>query len=275
MRRLSLLGILLLLTACSAEGDAEPGADVSSSSRPVVLETDTPSSELTAPVAGDHHLSVTLPDGDERDYLLHAPPNVERGRPLPLVLVFHGLPGSPEDMVRITRFNELADGQGFLVVYPNYFAVDDVEPLLDHLAGIWPIDPRRIYASGFSRGAATTYELTEEAADRIAAFAPISGIAFGLEPNGPTSLIAIQGAEDDFATDFPTVNKQWSHAAECQPAETSRTTFAARPTVRSVARCRAGTEHVVYRVERMGHAWPRPTTRLIWEFFQAHPLPRG
>lgn len=270
MRRLSLLGVLLL-AACSAEGDP-PREPEASSTPTVLLETDTPAPEPTAPDAGDHHLQITLPGGDERDYLLHAPPNLAPGRPLPLVLVFHGLPGAPEDMVRITRFNELADDQGFLVVYPNYFAVDDVAPLLDHLAGIWPIDPRRIYASGFSRGAATTYELTNEAADRIAAFAPVSGIAFGLEPNGPTSLIAIQGAEDDFAPDFPTVNQQWSRAAECERAETTRTTFAARPTLRSAARCPAGTEHVVYRVERMGHAWPPQATRLIWDFFAAHPL---
>lgn len=273
MRRLSLLGVLLLLAACSAESDppAEPEA---SSTPPILLETDTPSAAPTAPVAGDHHLLATLPVGGERDYLLHAPPVVERGRPLPLVLVFHGQPGSPDDMVRITRFNELADDRGFLVVYPNSFVADDVASFLDHLSRVWPIDPRRIYASGFSRGAATTYVLTEDTADRIAAFAPVSGIAYDVAPNAPTSLIAIQGAEDGFATSFPTVNRQWSRSAGCEPTTTTETTFAARPTARSVARCRAGTEHVVYRVERMGHAWPRQATRLIWEFFETHPLAR-
>lgn len=272
MRRLSLLGILLLLTACSDGGDPEPEPEASSSSPPILHETDTPSSDPTALVAGDHHLMVTLPDGFERDYLLHVPPVVERGRPLPLVLVFHGLPGAPEEMVRITRFNELADDEGFLVVYPNSFTADAVGPMLDHLVGLLPIDRRRIYATGFSRGASTTYLLTNELADRIAAFAPVSGIEHDLAPNAPTSLLAIQGAEDDFDTTFPTVNRQWARAAGCGPAAVGEVRFAARSARRSVAQCRAGSEHVVYRVERMGHAWPRQATRLVWEFFDAHPL---
>ena len=272
MRRLAVLGILLLLAACSTDGDPEPVPDASSSRPPLLLETATPSPDPTTPVAGDHHLGVTLPDGDERDYLLHAPPDVESDRPLPLVLVFHGSPGAPEDMVGVTRFNDLADDEGFLVVYPNSFTANDVEPLLDHLAGLWPIDPRRIYASGFSRGAATTYLLTETLADRVAAFAPISGIGYDVAPNASASLIAIQGTEDEFVSGFSTVNRQWSRAAKCDPAETTDTTFAGRPTTRSVATCQAGSEHVVYRVERMGHAWPRQATRLVWAFFEDHPL---
>lgn len=271
MRRLSLLGVLLLLAACSTDGDPETEPDASATPL-ILLETNTPDPEPSAPIAGDHHLLLSLPGGAGRDYLLHAPPGVDRDQPLPLVLVFHGLPGSPPEMVRITRFNELADDRGFLVVYPNSFATDDVAPLLDHLATVWPIDPRRIYASGFSRGASTTYLLTEEVADRIAAFAPVSGIEYELAPNAPTSLIAIEGREDEFESVFPTVNRQWSRSAGCGPARTTETTFAHRPTVRSIASCRAGSEHVVYRVKRMGHAWPRQATRLVWDFFEAHPL---
>ena len=271
MRRLSLLGILLL---CACAGEQDPGLqpEEPSASSPLVLASDTPSAAPASAVAGDHHIAAVFPDGREHEYLLHAPPDVEDGRQLPLVLVFHGLPGSPEEMVRITRFSDLADDQGFMVVYPSYFAAADVKPLLDHLTEIWPIDPRRVYASGFSRGAATTYDLTGLLADRIAAFAPISGIASDLSPHTTTSLIAVQGGQDDFAPDFPTVNRDWARVAGCGSVTTTEVTFAARPTTRFVARCRAGTEHVVYHVERMGHAWPRQATRLVWRFFVDHPL---
>lgn len=274
MRRLSLLGTLLLLTACSSGGEEPVPETPSSSTTPILLETDAPSPDPVAPVAGDHRLAVTLPDGAERDYLLHAPPGVERGRPVPLVLVFHGTPGSPEEMVRITRFDGLADEEGFLVVYPSSFPADDVGPLLDHLAGLWPIDESRVYAAGFSRGASTTYRLADVLAGRIAAFAPISGLEYDARPDRPASLITVQGAEDDFAPEWPAVNRSWARAAGCGTAESAAVRFAARPALRSVAQCRGGSEHVVYGVERMGHTWPRQATRLVWEFFMAHPLHR-
>jgi polyhydroxybutyrate depolymerase len=275
MRRLSLLGTLLLLSACSS-GDADPEPERPSSTPAILLETDTPSPDPTAPVAGDHHLGVSLPDGTDREYLLHAPPGVDRGRPLPLVLVFHGSPGSPEDMVRVAGLDAIADKEGFLIVYPDSFTVpDEIRILLDHVAGLWPVDPRRVYATGFSRGAAATYALAEELTQRIAAFAPVSGFQYGdFALRAPTSLITFQGGQDQFATAFPEVNRGWSRAARCGPAVTTEVPLGGRSARRSVAECAAGTEHVVYRVERMGHVWPRGASRLIWGFFQAHLLER-
>jgi len=276
MRRLSLLGVLLLLSACSSDG-AEQGAgpDEASSTPAILLETDTPSPDPSAPVAGDHRLALSLP-GTDADYLLHAPPAVDRGRPLPLVLVFHGSPGSPEDMVRVTGLDAIADDEGFLVVYPDSFgSPDEIGALLDHLSGLWPIDPRRIYAAGFSRGAAVTYGLAEELPRRIAAFAPVSGIQYGeFTPPAPTSLVTFQGGQDRFATAFPDVNREWARAAACGPAVTADVSVGGRSARHSVAECAAATEHVVYRLAQMGHVWPRGASRLIWEFFQAHPLER-
>ncbi|KAA1425709.1 alpha/beta hydrolase family esterase [Nocardioides antri] len=277
MRRFPLLGILLLLAACSSGGDPEPDDGPTSSTPAILLETDTPSPDPAEPLAGDHRLGATLPDGAEVEYLLHAPPAVERGRPLPLVLVFHGSPGSPEDMARLTRFDALADDEGFLVVYPSSVGdPEEVGALLDRLTDVWPVDTRRVYAAGFSRGASTTYVLAEDLSRRIAAFAPVSGIQYGdFAPRSPVSLITFQGGRDEFASAFPAVNRQWARGARCDQPSTTEVTVAGGPARRSVAQCAAGTEHVVYHVERMGHVWPREATRIIWEFFAAHPHSRA
>lgn len=283
MRRLLLLGTLLsLLTACSSDGDPaggpDPGASSTSSSTPsstaVDTESDGPSPDPTSPVAGDHRLGLDLIEGAAPfEYLVHAPPAVVEGRPLPLVLVFHGSPGNPEDMVRMTRFDALADEEDFLVVYPDsYTQVDHVATLLDHLEDHWPIDPRRIYATGFSRGAVTTYLLADELSPRIAAFAPVSASQVGVRPARPASLITFQGELDQLASTFPRGNRSWAQAVDCQAPEVAEVRLGGHTAHRSTARCGGGSEHVVYRVERMGHVWPRQATRLIWEFFVAHPL---
>jgi len=264
MRRLSLLGVLLLLLAACA-GEEDPGL------RPGDPESRPP--EAVEVRAGNQRLGLTLPDGTDGSYLLHAPPVIAADRPLPLVLVFHGAPGTPQEMVRVTGFNGLADDEGFLVVYPDAFdEAGDVAALVDDVADRVAVDPRRIYAAGFSRGALTTYLLAAGLADRIAAFAPVSGIAADLALNGPASLIAIEGEADDFASSWSTVNREWSRAAGCDRAEVVEATIAGRVAARSEAECRSGSAHVVYRVAGMGHEWLRPVTRVIWTFFKAHPL---
>ncbi len=265
MRRLWLLGMLLLLTACAEE--QSPGLQVSEPkprpSRSVAIE------------AGDQSVEFTLPDGTGARYLLHAPASFGSDSQLPLVLVFHGAPGSPREMKRATGFNAIADEENFLVAYPDAFdRSTDVGALIDDVTHRVAVDLGRIYATGFSRGAATTYLLSEDLADRIAAFAPVSGLQYDVTPSGPTSLITFQGSADDFASAWPTMNRQWAQAAGCGDADVTQVTLGSRSARRSSARCRAGTEHVVYGVDGMGHEWPPGASRLIWTFFEHHPLAR-
>ena len=52
-------------------------------------------------------------EGEEREYLLHIPPDLVPGAPL--VMCMRGLSGTMEDMRAATRFHELADEFGFAV----------------------------------------------------------------------------------------------------------------------------------------------------------------
>ena len=99
-------------------------------------------------------------------------------------------------MARITRhrFHELADRDGFYVVYPDAvggmwdFGAGEVSEslprhvddraffalLIDHLLADLPIDPGRIFATGISRGGQASYFLACQFPDRIRAIAPVS-----------------------------------------------------------------------------------------------------
>jgi len=54
--------------------------------------------------------------GRTRSYLLHLPPEPE-GRPL--IIALHALGGNPLLMQALTSFDPLADGEGFIVAYPE------------------------------------------------------------------------------------------------------------------------------------------------------------
>lgn len=266
MRRLSVLGILvglLWLAGCSDDGDSA-GTESTPEERP---------SRSVVVAAGNQWVPVTRADGTDGRYRLHLPPAYDGGRSLPLVLVFHGAPGTPQEMVGRTGFDALADEEGFAVVYPDAFDDPaDVAALLEDVEERVPLDPRRIYATGFSRGGSTTYLLTSELADRIAAFAPTSGVPYAISPQGPVSVLAIQGLADESVTGSASFNDGWRQAAGCgRPAATS-TTLGARPARRIVSSCRGGSEFVLIEVEGMGHTWPKAATPVIWDFFEAHPL---
>jgi polyhydroxybutyrate depolymerase len=148
---------------------------------------------------GDHEL--TLDHGQlRRSYVVHVPPQVKIGKPLPAVLNFHGGGAHARVQQQYSRMDQTADREGFIAVYPNGsggiggrlltwnagaccgFAaasrVDDVGfviAVIDDLAGRVPLDLERIYATGLSNGSMMAYRLAAEAAHRIAAVAGVAG----------------------------------------------------------------------------------------------------
>ncbi|GAA3821428.1 alpha/beta hydrolase family esterase [Nocardioides panacisoli] len=223
---------------------------------------------------GDHRLALPLPSGATVVYLLHAPPGIARHGRRPLVIALHGVPGSPGQMARTTDLSRLADRHGFLVAYPESLTDPaDVGRLVDHLVAHWRVDPHRVHVTGFSVGGAVTYTLATELSDRVASFAVVSGPTTGdLDTDPPTSLLAIEGVRDDLMPTFHRADAEWARSAACGTPDVTRVRLGRTPAVRSTARCRAGTDHTVYRVARTGHAWPPGASDVVWDFFRAHPL---
>ncbi|THD66522.1 hypothetical protein E7Z59_12045 [Robertkochia marina] len=136
-------------------------------------------------------------NGQNREYLLYIPPNIEeRSGKVPLVFSFHGLNGTSEGMYSLTRFHELADINGFIAAYPQALPIngsnrwndsndlsngkpDDqefIKGLTDMLIEQLPVDPDRVYLSGFSNGAHFSFHQFCQYAD----YAAVAGVGGGM-----------------------------------------------------------------------------------------------
>jgi polyhydroxybutyrate depolymerase len=62
--------------------------------------------------------TVTV-SGVSRTYVLYEPPGIDPDQPVPLVLVFHGMSMSGEEMFDITEYPALADSEHFVVAFPD------------------------------------------------------------------------------------------------------------------------------------------------------------
>ncbi len=116
---------------------------------------------LTSCYAGYTKIEV---DGDTRYYRLHVPSDLGTHSSVPLLLALHQFSDTARGMEKLTRFNELADAEKFIVVYPqgkwrmwktDPLPNDDtrfLEVLIDDLLSKYPINPHKIFATGASAG---------------------------------------------------------------------------------------------------------------------------
>src|SRR5689334_16780643 len=68
---------------------------------------------------GKTETHTILVNGTERTYRIHLPPSGNLQEALPLVIALHGGGGNPEQFARDTGFDNKADAEGFIVVYPR------------------------------------------------------------------------------------------------------------------------------------------------------------
>jgi poly(hydroxyalkanoate) depolymerase family esterase len=121
----------------------------------------------------------------------------------PLVMVLHGCNQDHVDMQTITRFDELADRYGFIVVYPfitgyrgvrlrNCWGwwrrveisrgsgeVEDLWNIVNAVRRSYRIDPDRVHVTGLSSGAAMAVAMAIAHSGKIASCAAVAGVAYG------------------------------------------------------------------------------------------------
>jgi polyhydroxybutyrate depolymerase len=282
---------------------------------------------------GDHIRKLQV-DGRTRSYLVHVPPKLDPKQPMPVVLAFHGAMTNGPIMAFSSGLSAKADEAGFIVVYPNgtgkgdMFLVwnaggwhgpkaeelpDDVKfvtALLDDLAKVVIVDPRRIYATGMSNGGMMCYRLAAELSQRIAAIAPVSG-TMAVEkcrPRRPVPVMHFHGTDDKLVPfegpaqrtakvlAFKSVEetiRTWAKIDGCPrkpkitklPHKADDGTSVERKTY---GPGKEGAEVILYVIHGGGHTWPGrkwpvpwlgTTTKdisasdLMWEFFKRHPMP--
>jgi polyhydroxybutyrate depolymerase len=226
--------------------------------------------------------------GVTRRYLLYVPKTYDRSKPTPLVISMHAGALWPAAQMGISRWNELADEHGFLVVYPAGTGfpqvwhmgprslglnVTFISELIDKLEAEYNIDPNRIYADGMSNGGGMAIALSCKLSDRIAAVGAVAGAyAVDWEQCGdskPVPTVAFHGTADPLAPYkggsspiapglFPNIRDwaaTWARRNRCKgdPSDTRITA-----SVRSLAYtdCAENADVILYTVEGGGHTWP-------------------
>ena len=268
---------------------------------------------------------------ENRSYAIHLPNGRAPTQPAPLVLVFHGGGGNAANAARMSGMDAKADKEGFIAVYPNGTGAranarlltwnawrccgaaldnkaDDVgfvRALVDAVARDYPVDRKRIYATGLSNGGMLAYRVGCELGDVFAAIAPVAGALNSDDCGaGPrVSVIVFHGMDDKhvrFEGGVPVTAfdrhkrtdnsvrfamEVWTQRDKCEsePVHVRKASV-----IHASFACADGTAVELYAIEGQGHAWPggqkgirfgnvdSPTTEisatdLMWDFFARHP----
>ena len=240
----------------------------------------TPPAPACVPMtAGTHR----LPSIDGRiPVVLHVGRTAKPGAPLVL-----GLPGAAQtarDFATYTGYSKLADREGFSVAYPTATGSrpfwnmsgtipgkpDDVAYLRDVIPAVVHAacaDPARVGVTGVSNGGGMTARLACDAADLIAAAAPVAGgykSLPGCRPARPVPILEIHGAADQVvpyrgdptgAGSVPAFLAQWRRLDGCRGAARR---LSPRSNVVELrwARCAGGAVVQHDRITDADHGWP-------------------
>lgn len=163
---------------------------------------------------GDHTQVYESDIGSQR-YQVHLPPQYDDGTRLPVIMAIHGCGMSGfgwNSMKSTTKFNDLADREGFIVVYPTQRLFrsaincwNSADPREQHrhtgepalLAGVarevvetYGADPDQVHVAGASSGAGTAVILGATHPDVFATVTSVAGGEYGLnqvDPDDPGS----------------------------------------------------------------------------------------
>lgn len=250
---------------------------------------------------GDTTLALTV-DGNEYPFIVHAPPSYDGVTRLPVVFDFHGLGGDETQMGRLSGWAATGDAEGFITVFPGGIdsawnaglccsdTATDVAFVREAIATLEReacIDAKRIYASGCSNGGGMSFRLACEAADVIAAVAPVDfdcvlGAACSdCAPARPITVVQFRGTNDSLvayegsgAFSGAQANfEKWGTINECTglpealPANSACETFPA---------CSAGVQTILCTVQNGSHCGSYSSfgiAEVAWGVLQQHSLP--
>jgi polyhydroxybutyrate depolymerase len=229
--------------------------------------------------------------GEKREYLLYVPRSYDSTRPTPLVISMHGAGLWGAAQKETSQWNELADKQRFIVVYPSGVGGKGVRvwraelgpglakdlrfisELIDTLKASYNIESTRIYANGLSNGGGMSFVLSCTLSNRIAAVGMVAAAQTlpwrWCSDHRAVPMIAFHGTADPVIPynggsswisprPFPGTPgwaEAWArrNACETSPVESK---VAADVTRRTYTNCADDAAVVLYTVHGGGHTWP-------------------
>ncbi len=260
-------------------------------------------SRCEPPAAGSHRLPSI---GGRVPVVVHVGRGARAGAPLVL-----GLPGAGQtarDFATYTGYSALADRLGFSVAYPTASGArpfwnisgaqpgkpDDVDYLrrvIGAAVRVTCADPARVGVTGVSNGGGMSARMACDAADLLAAAAPVAGgygSLPGCHPSRAVPILEIHGVDDrvvpysgegpERSGAVPKFLAQWRALDSCRGAPVQRRPRANVTELRWAA-CAGGAVVQHERIADAEHGWPGEddldgrggfsSTRRTWDFLQS------
>jgi polyhydroxybutyrate depolymerase len=261
---------------------------------------------VTTLALGDNDRTVAV-GNTTRSYVVRLPGNYAGTSPVPLVLDFHTLGGTPAGEAAASGYREFGEQAGFIVAWPQGIDaawnigpccttsrdVDDVgfaRALVQQLQSEACIDVKRVYAVGVAMGGGMAYQLACNAADIFAGIAPS---AFDLlldseqpcQPVRPLTEISFRGTADSLVPyDGGTVQapngvatidflgavntfQRWAELDQCTGSPSASDSNGCS----TYSNCANGVEVTLCTTQGGGMDWGSPD--LGWTMLKRHPMP--
>jgi poly(hydroxyalkanoate) depolymerase family esterase len=144
----------------------------------------------------------SYPGSRDRQYKIYVPTAYTGRAQVPMVMVLHGCRQNNDDMINDTRFNDLAERDNFIVVYPfitsydglrspncwGFFLdqhihqgageVEDLYQIAREVESAFTIDPQRRYVTGLSSGGGMAVDLAVVRNEYFAAAGSVEGLPY-------------------------------------------------------------------------------------------------
>jgi polyhydroxybutyrate depolymerase len=154
--------------------------------------------------------------GDIGEYRVSPPPGWDGRMPIGAFFFMHGHRSSASEMLDYKELSDVVHQLGFMLVAPQGLGdswgtpgspgegkrdeVAFINAVIGDLEKNFPIDRKRIVASGFSQGSAVVWEIACKGDGRFAAFLPIAGVWWQPMPTActapPRPMLHIHGTAD-------------------------------------------------------------------------------
>lgn len=240
-----------------------------------------------------------------REYILYVPDGASDSQPL--VICMHGLGSDAEQQSTMSGFNDIADQEGFIAVYPQGLEnesgeaswdingetdVEFISALIDTIDSEYGVDPERVYASGMSMGGYMSYKLACSLTNRIAAIGSVAGVSltYNCSPSEPIPVLQIHGMQDDVVSydNVSSTIEFWVEHNNCPETPEVTDPYPEGDSESTYYKEHYGpgdenTEVILITGREDGHTWPGMSflgsdpesvvaSEEIWEFFSRHTL---
>jgi len=163
-------------------------------------------------------------NGLRREYIVHVPASLPRGKPAPMLLAMHGGGGDMDFQADHYGIKEKAEEAGFIAVFPNGYSrfksgilatwnagnccgkaveqnIDDIgflKEVIQRVTRQANVDRGRVFATGMSNGGMMSYRLACEEPEMIRAIAAVAGTdnTRACNPSRPVPVIHFHAKDD-------------------------------------------------------------------------------